>query len=258
MLLTTLSSGILSTCPTQLSLLLLMCLTIFSWLIRFSNSSFVFCLHSIFVFCVGAKILLNNLLSNINNFCLIFYVNTQHSDPYTTTTKQHCSETFLHKSERCEVLPGYLSLGRRPGSDWANTWHWIELLESSFETGISGSPSYLQILFLIASLEEAYQNLIIMPCINSIIITRVNNNNNNNSGRLQDLNWPFKISMGTREYFEIYRQFGYEPSKHFACPSLDGTQLTLQLFHFALSFKGLIWSAQCLLCLARLAASKRS
>ena len=85
MLLTTLSSGILSTCPTQLSLLLLMCLTIFSWLIRFSSSSFVFCLHSPFVFCVGPKILLNNLLLNTNNFRLMFPVNTQHSDPYTTT-----------------------------------------------------------------------------------------------------------------------------------------------------------------------------
>ena len=85
MLLTTLSSEILSTCPTQLSLLLLMCLTIFSWLIRFSNYSSVFCLHSPFVFCVGPKILLSNLLSNTNNFCLMFSVNTQHSDSYTTT-----------------------------------------------------------------------------------------------------------------------------------------------------------------------------
>ena len=85
MLVTTLSSGILSTCPTQLSLLLLMCLTIFSWLIRFSSSSFVFCLHSPFVFCVGPKVLLNNLLSNTNNCCLMFSVNTQHSDPYTAT-----------------------------------------------------------------------------------------------------------------------------------------------------------------------------
>ena len=84
MLLTTRSSGILSTCPTQLSLLLLMCLTIFSWLISFSNTSFVFCLHSPFVFCVGPKIILNDLLSNTNNFCLMFSVNTQHSDPYTT------------------------------------------------------------------------------------------------------------------------------------------------------------------------------
>ena len=64
-----------------------MCLTIFSWLISFSSSSFVcfFCLHSPFVFCVGSKILLNNLLSNTNNFCLMFSVNTQHSDPYTAT-----------------------------------------------------------------------------------------------------------------------------------------------------------------------------
>ena len=44
-----------------------------------------FCLHSPFVFCVGSKILLNNLLSNTNNFCSMFSVNTQHSDPYTST-----------------------------------------------------------------------------------------------------------------------------------------------------------------------------
>jgi hypothetical protein len=33
------------------------------------------------------------------------------------------SETFLHKSERYEVLTGYLTMGRQPGGDWANTWH---------------------------------------------------------------------------------------------------------------------------------------
>jgi hypothetical protein len=31
------------------------------------------------------------------------------------------SETFLYKSKRCVVLTGYLSLGCRPGLDWANT-----------------------------------------------------------------------------------------------------------------------------------------
>ena len=30
-------------------------------------------------------------------------------------------ETFLHRSERCKVLTGYLSLGRRSGGDWTNT-----------------------------------------------------------------------------------------------------------------------------------------
>ena len=38
----------------------------------------------------------------------------------------NASETFLHKTERCEVLTGYLSLGCRSGGDWANTWHWTE------------------------------------------------------------------------------------------------------------------------------------
>ena len=38
-----------------------------------------------FGFCAGPKILLNNLLSNTNNFCVVFPVNTQHLDPYNTT-----------------------------------------------------------------------------------------------------------------------------------------------------------------------------
>ena len=33
---------------------------------------------------------------------------------------------FLHKSERCEMVNGYLSLGRQPGGDWANTGHWAK------------------------------------------------------------------------------------------------------------------------------------
>ena len=44
----------------------------------------------------------------------------------TVATKQHRSETFLCKSERCEVLTGYLWLGRWSGGDGANTWHWAE------------------------------------------------------------------------------------------------------------------------------------
>ena len=30
---------------------------------------------------------------------------------------------FYTNWERCEVLTGYLSLGRRPDRDWVNTWH---------------------------------------------------------------------------------------------------------------------------------------
>ena len=42
-------------------------------------------------------------------------------DAVTDATQQHCSETLLHNSERCEVLTGYLSLGRRSGGDRAIT-----------------------------------------------------------------------------------------------------------------------------------------
>jgi len=33
---------------------------------------------------------------------------------------------FDTNRDRCEVLTGYLSLGRRPGGDWANTLHWTK------------------------------------------------------------------------------------------------------------------------------------
>ena len=53
----------------------------------------------------------------------------------TVATKQHCSETFLRKSERCEVLTGYLLLGRRSGGEWANTWHWTERFTGILSNG---------------------------------------------------------------------------------------------------------------------------
>ena len=82
--LATLSLVTLSTCPNQINLLYFMYLTIFSLLNAFSNS-FVLSLHSPFAFCVGPSILLNIFLSNTNNLRLMFFVKTQHSDPYTTT-----------------------------------------------------------------------------------------------------------------------------------------------------------------------------
>jgi hypothetical protein len=38
------------------------------------------------------------------------------------TAVKHCYKN----RERCEVLTGYLPLGRRPGGDWINTWHWTK------------------------------------------------------------------------------------------------------------------------------------
>ena len=85
----------------------------------------------------------------------------------TVATKYHSSEIFCHKSERCEVLTGYLSLGRRPGGDRANTWHWTERVTVFFWTGSSSSRSYCHILLLIAFLEEVFvRNMIIIVCVN--------------------------------------------------------------------------------------------
>jgi hypothetical protein len=51
--------------------------------------------------------------------------------------KWHCEwNIFFTNRERCEVLTGYLSLGRRSGGGWANTWHWTEVLQSSSPTEV--------------------------------------------------------------------------------------------------------------------------
>jgi hypothetical protein len=41
------------------------------------------------------------------------------------------SETFLHKWGTVQSVTGYFSLGRRPGGDWENKWHWTERFKSS-------------------------------------------------------------------------------------------------------------------------------
>jgi len=80
------------------------------------------------------------------------------------------------------------------------------VLQSSFSTGSSSSPSYCHIFFLAAFLEEDnIRNIIILYinykilCINNknSVINNNNNNNNNNNGRFQDLTLFFTIPMGT-------------------------------------------------------------
>ena len=74
-------------------------------------------------------------------------------------------ETFSHRSERCEVLTGYLSLGRRSGGDWANAGHWAERFTVCFWTG-SGSSTvtamfcYLSHFLRRPLLEIQYSNYI--------------------------------------------------------------------------------------------------
>ena len=167
---------------------------------------------------------------------------------YTYTTVQrlcmnyHCCKIiipvkqFYTNWEWCEVLAGYVSLGRQPGGDWANMWHWTKCFTIFFSNRSSSSPSYFHIFFLIAFLKEAFiRNTEILLCINCIIIIHINDNNaviNNNYERLQDLNLLFKVSKGKWEdFFEMYGQFGHAPSERFASPVLDpSTQQIAMLF----------------------------
>jgi len=61
-------------------------------------------------------------------------------------------------------LTGYLSLGHRPGCDWANT----VTLDKTFysllvKQEVAAAPSYFHIFFLVAFLEEAFiRNVIII------------------------------------------------------------------------------------------------
>jgi hypothetical protein len=78
------------------------------------------------------------------------------------------SETFLHKSGALRsVMTGYLSLWRRPGGDWTNTWLWTQYFTVFFSNKNSSSPSYVRIFFLIAFLEKAFIRNIL--CINYTI-----------------------------------------------------------------------------------------
>jgi hypothetical protein len=100
---------------------------------------------------------------------------------------------------------------------WLDIYHWgaglavtgrirdngQTILQSSFETGTSNSPSYFQIFFLITFLEEEafMRNIIYYELILQIISKlRIYNNAiiNNNYASLRDLIWLSKIPTGTR------------------------------------------------------------
>jgi hypothetical protein len=83
--------------------------------------------HAIFTAVPILLLLSHQRLYTVNNMYTCTHI-WQHRDCVwiTVVTKQYCNETFLHKSERCEVLTGYLSLGSGFGGDWGNTWQWTE------------------------------------------------------------------------------------------------------------------------------------
>jgi hypothetical protein len=80
---------------------------------------------------------------------------------YTHTYRLYMNyrEAFLHRSERCEVLTGYLSLGRRSGGDWTNTGHRAERFTVCFSNRKRQQPScYLSHFLRRTLLETSYSN----------------------------------------------------------------------------------------------------
>ena len=64
--------------------------------------------------------------------CLLYSPRDRAAEPKARGIQCRCNQItlpvkhFYTNLERCEVLTGYLSLGRRSGGDWADTWHWTE------------------------------------------------------------------------------------------------------------------------------------
>jgi hypothetical protein len=139
---------------------------------------------------------------------------------------------FYTNRERCEVLTGCLSLGQRPGGNWANTWHWtnrftIFVLYQKYQ-----QPQVLPYRFLRRSFYWIIIILLYMYCV--IIICIIDNNSviNNSYVRLQYLILPFKTSLGTQKnFFEIYRKFGHAPSESFASPGIGDQAKLCSPFH---------------------------
>jgi hypothetical protein len=90
-------------------------------------------------------------------------------------TNYSVSETVLHKSEEVQIDDWMFITGLQ-------AWRWLgqyvildKTFTTSFSTVISSSPSYFQILYLTAFLEEAFiWNIIIIVPIIIIIIIHIN------------------------------------------------------------------------------------
>jgi len=113
------------------------------------------------------------------------------------------------------------------------------LLQSSFLTGCSSSPIYIQIFFLIAVFEEALlRNIITLRIHYTIIITSIINNNSviiNNYRKFEDFISLFKIPMGARKNsFHIYSPMEQGPQK--GSPGLAYSNPRQARFPFVSSF----------------------
>jgi hypothetical protein len=102
---------------------------------------------ALFFFCL----LPDQHLHTVKNVCVYTHIHT-YLTVHRLCTNYCCYQIILRVKhfytnwERCEVFTGYLSLGRWPGGDWVNMWHWTERLTVLFQRGNSSCPSYFQIV----------------------------------------------------------------------------------------------------------------
>jgi hypothetical protein len=104
---------------------------------------------------------------------------------------------------------GYLSLGRRPGGEWAKAWNWTKRFTVLFSNRKYQQPQVLT-HFLPYRIPRGGKigNTIIVLCIDDIICVNYSNAVNNvNFGSLWGLILPFKVVTGARkDFLEIYRK----------------------------------------------------
>ena len=143
---------------------------------------------------------------------------------------------FYTNRERCDLLIGCLSLGKRPCGSWANTWHWTKCFTIFVLYRKYQQPQLLlNFLPYRFSREGFYSIIIILLCMYyAIIICIIYNNSviNNSYVRIQYLILPFRISLGTRKnFFEIYRELGHAPTESFTRSGIGSQAKLCSLFH---------------------------
>jgi hypothetical protein len=123
----------------------------------------------------------------------------------------------------------HIKTNRQRCEAWLDIYHWSvgvamtgricdngqSVLQSSFQTGISAIPRYLQIYFLIEFLEEALIRIKIILCVNYTIIYFSNTNAviHDNLWRITRPYFFFKIAVDKRKvFFAVYGQYGHAPS----------------------------------------------